>query len=688
MLSKRNGIGLNPISNPARSAQISLSWMLTVPFMLQVVAVVGWVGYLSYHNGQRSVQILTDQLMTATGRQVEQKLTSYLATPQLANQAISDALKRDEFDLSQLERDKAKWAQFLWQQIQVFPQFSWISLGNEQGDAMGAWRPGPGEPLQLSMSNRSTQYFGTYHTIEGGRLGKVLKVERPAFDPRTRPWYKGAIAATDQIWTPIYAGFTPGTIFVAASMPLYDRQNQFVGVSAIDLSLNNIQTFLAQTPVSANSQIFLMERSGLLVSSSSQEAPFRRSDRPGSTPERLMALDSETELIRTTARSIREKTALETLREPERFHFRDHQHRFVKVIPFQNGQGLDWLIVIVVPEADVMGQIDQGTWTTIGLGLAAVILVISINSLLSRHLARPIIGLSRASQRMAQGDFSDTIPVPGDYANGNSQVQTSQIYELSTLVQSFGQMSQEIQQARQQLEDYSKSLEQKVTDRTQELQSEIERRAAAEIELQFANRQLQDLAYRDGLTQIANRRHFDLRLAEEWQRLKREQKPLALILCDVDHFKTYNDSYGHQQGDDCLRAIAQTIATTVQRSADLVARYGGEEFVIILPDTDLAGAIAVATRVRHQIQRLGLPHRASSVSNQVTMSFGVASQIPPLVQPAGTGIAATPENLLERADNALYRAKQNGRDRISETVAQALPTPRASPTPSSPATRD
>jgi diguanylate cyclase (GGDEF)-like protein len=627
----------------------SLSWMLTMPFILQVIAVVGWVGYLSYLNGQRSVADLTQQLLTSTGRQVDEKLSHYLAEPLLSNRTISDAVKRGDLDPSQLESDQAQWSQYLWQQMQLFETFSWISLGNEQGDAMGAWRPGEGQPLQLSVSNRSTQYFGTYHaTLPPGKLGSVLKIERPAFDPRPRPWYRKAIAAKGPIWTPIYAGFTPGTIFVAASLPLYDPADRLVGVVATDLSLTAIQTFLAKTKVSPASQLFLIERSGLLVSSSSQEAPFRKvGDRP---PEQISALESKNELIRTTTQALQRQTDLQQLRQPQSFRFTDHQPRFVKVVPL-NGQGLDWLIVIVIPEADVMGQIHQNTLTTIGLCAAAVALAIAVNNRISRHLSRPIIGLSQASQRIAQGDWR---PVPV----------YSRIDELATLAESFQQMSQEIQQSRQQLEDYSASLEQTVNDRTQALQAEIQQRASAERQLQTANRQLQDLAYRDGLTQIANRRYFDQRLAEEWFRLKREQQPIALILCDVDHFKTYNDSYGHQQGDDCLRAVAQAIAQAIKRPPDLVARYGGEEFVIILPNTNLAGAIAVASRVRDEIHQLGLPHRASSVGNQVTMSLGVASQIP--------SDSTTAEALLEQADQALYQAKQTGRDRV---CSQAMTEP-------------
>jgi diguanylate cyclase (GGDEF)-like protein len=219
-------------------------------------------------------------------------------------------------------------------------------------------------------------------------------------------------------------------------------------------------------------------------------------------------------------------------------------------------------------------------------------------------------------------------------------------------------MSTEIQQSRQQLENYSRSLEEKVSDRTQKLQQEVQRRAAAETALQSANQELQRLAFLDGLTQIANRRQFDLRLEQEWRRMKRERLSLALILCDVDYFKSYNDTYGHQMGDDCLRSIAHVIDQGARRPSDLVARYGGEEFAILLSNTDLAGAIEVANSIKNQIQQLQLPHQESPVSLCVTASFGVAA-----VSPSEEG---TPEELIAQADRALYRAKEEGRDRVGE----------------------
>jgi sigma-B regulation protein RsbU (phosphoserine phosphatase) len=165
---------------------------------------------------------------------------------------------------------------------------------------------------------------------------------------------------------------------------------------------------------------------------------------------------------------------------------------------------------------------------------------------------------------------------------------------------------------------------------------------------------LQKLVNIDGLTQIANRRCFDQSLEQEWQRLYREQQPLSLLLFDVDYFKFYNDSYGHQMGDDCLIKIALAVQQVVSRPADLVARYGGEEFVVILPNTDVTGAMAIAQWVHAAIKDLAIPHQASKISDTVTISLGITSQIP-----ASELSAAT---LIEQADQALYRAKQQGRN--------------------------
>ncbi|MEA5625905.1 PAS domain S-box protein [Nostoc sp. UHCC 0251] len=175
-------------------------------------------------------------------------------------------------------------------------------------------------------------------------------------------------------------------------------------------------------------------------------------------------------------------------------------------------------------------------------------------------------------------------------------------------------------------------------------------------QLQAANEELQRLATLDGLTQIGNRRRFDQYLDAEWQRLKRDQVPLSLILLDVDFFKLYNDTYGHLAGDDCLRQLASTFKSIVKRPADLVARYGGEEFAVILPNTEIQGAVYMAQTIRQAVRNLAIPHAQSSVCDRVTVSLGVVSIVP--------NSEISPQDLINAADKALYIAKQQGRDQV------------------------
>ncbi|MFB2771301.1 diguanylate cyclase domain-containing protein [Pelatocladus sp. BLCC-F211] len=215
----------------------------------------------------------------------------------------------------------------------------------------------------------------------------------------------------------------------------------------------------------------------------------------------------------------------------------------------------------------------------------------------------------------------------------------------------------------QLLADYNRTLEQQVRERTIALEQEIWERKraedvakAAEIALRKANLELERLVTLDGLTQVANRRRFDEYLSQEWRRMAREQQYLGLILCDVDYFKSYNDYYGHQAGDTCLKNIAAAMRNTLKRPADLVARYGGEEFAVILPYTAIQGAVAVAQAIQKAIKLLRLPHIQSQISDFITVSFGVSSLIPTHNLQRETLIAA--------ADRALYQAKKQGRDRI------------------------
>ena len=198
----------------------------------------------------------------------------------------------------------------------------------------------------------------------------------------------------------------------------------------------------------------------------------------------------------------------------------------------------------------------------------------------------------------------------------------------------------------------------------QDLKNEIVKRELTEKKLidekdkaQALSEELMKLTSLDGLTKINNRRGFDNYLSSEWKRALRDQTSLALILCDIDYFKSFNDTYGHQAGDDCLIRVAIVLESFARRASDFAARYGGEEFGIILPNTGIETAATIAEQVRNAILDLAIPHAGSMANDFVTISFGISAMVPEQQQ--------SPAVLVSRADKALYQSKLEGRNRIT-----------------------
>ncbi|MDF2177796.1 diguanylate cyclase [Aliiglaciecola sp. CAU 1673] len=184
----------------------------------------------------------------------------------------------------------------------------------------------------------------------------------------------------------------------------------------------------------------------------------------------------------------------------------------------------------------------------------------------------------------------------------------------------------------------------------------LKNRVRAHLTLKFQADLLKEMAFRDGLTGVANRRFFDETLQQEWRRCSRSNQPISLILLDIDFFKKYNDTYGHLDGDECLKHVAAIISHQVRRPGDLVARYGGEEFAVILPNTPLRGAVEVAMKIEEAVRDMSMPHEQGVNEKVVSVSVGVATWH----MDADLG----PDQLIELADRQLYRAKEQGRARV------------------------
>ncbi|WP_083749033.1 diguanylate cyclase [Pelomonas sp. KK5] len=184
----------------------------------------------------------------------------------------------------------------------------------------------------------------------------------------------------------------------------------------------------------------------------------------------------------------------------------------------------------------------------------------------------------------------------------------------------------------------------------------VHARVRAQLTIKLQADLLREMAFVDGLTGVHNRRHFDARLLAEEQRARRGRSGLAVLLADVDYFKRYNDSYGHLAGDDCLRRVARAMKSCLHRPTDVIARYGGEEFGCLLPETDLAGALAVAGKMEQAVRGLAMVHEQSEVAPVITISLGVAV--------LESGLRGEPGALVRLADEQLYAAKAAGRGRV------------------------
>ncbi len=276
------------------------------------------------------------------------------------------------------------------------------------------------------------------------------------------------------------------------------------------------------------------------------------------------------------------------------------------------------------------------TLAVIGLLIVAIVLF-----LIQRTILHPVTNLTKHVLSISRtGNFSVRLSVKRQD-------------EIGALAREFDRMLEKI-------EDMNTVME-RIND---QLVEDISKRQEIETKLQEANKELHRLAMVDGLTQLSNRRRFDEYIDIEWKRGIRENTPLSLIIFDVDFFKLYNDTYGHQAGDDCLRAIAGTISRNVKRVADFAARYGGEEFALVLPATDIKGALHLAETIRTEIYGLEIPHSKSLLDGRVTISAGVACIVP------RKGL--TLENLIKLADEALYNAKAQGRN-MSVTLQENEP---------------
>ncbi len=434
-----------------------LPLLLVVPFVIQVFLAVGVTGWLSLRYGQASTNDLTRQLRTETSDRVTQHLNNYLAIPHQINQInaaaiASGILKLNDFDTV---------GKYFWQQMQTF-NISYNNFGAANGDFIGVERLDDGSFEIHEVSKRTNGKQFDYTANKNGDRQKLIKTIA-APDSRREAWYSDAVIAKQPVWSQIYAwDDKPDILSISASYPIYDHKSpnkqQLVGVIGIDYILTQFSQYLRGLKMSKSGTTFVIERSGMLVASSDSVVPLIVVN---GKAKRLKVTESPDAVVRLTgAYLLQQFPKLQDIKHTQDLEFMiGDQRQFIQVKPWQDKYGVDWLIVVIVPEADFIAGINTYTYTTILLCLVALAVSIALGIITARLITKPIRRLNEAAKAIAQGDL-------------NQAVEISSANELGILAGSFNQMAS-------QLRESFTELENRVEERTNALQQSEEKFSAA-----------------------------------------------------------------------------------------------------------------------------------------------------------------------------------------------------------------
>ena len=618
-----------PGGHPARDGLASLRTLLLVATLAPMPLMIGLAGWLVYTASIRAVEDLERQQVDELADQLRDEVIGFFEVPRAA--AVFNA-SQFKSGLIGLDRREDLLRSFLLQ-LRQQPLLTLLAVGAADGGYLAAGRPPAEAERSLRILQADPRSGGAMHidrVDDDNRRSTSAGIGNPRYDARAMPWFEAARQADSLRWYPAYryAIHDPGGLFedmgMGMSVALRDGDGRLEGVLTADVALSQIGRFLRAEVARTDGIAFLAESGGALLASSSGEPIYHLED---GQVRRVLADQSGTPEIRLLGTRI-----LHSGRPAGRLALDVDGRRYsARWQSIQLPDGPLLTLALALPESryaepaeralNRIGLLILGFWV---FGVAVALLV-------AWWLSRPLLSISRWAEDLAGG---------GDRLSPSVR---SPVREIAVLAHALERMAE-----RQR--SHARDLERQVAERTQALVQ--------------ANQRLVGLSLTDGLTGLANRRHFDEVLAREGARARRDRRPLSLLMLDVDWFKLYNDQYGHPAGDVVLCQIARILLESVRRPGDLAARYGGEEFAVILPGLDASEAGVMAEHIRGRIEALAIAH-VHGLAGRVTISIGVAEMDLDDAHAAAT--------LVGQADAALYRAKAGGRNRVEIARPEAGP---------------
>lgn len=453
--------------------QLPLRQLLVAPFLIQTFFAVGVVGVLSFQNEQTAVNDLAYQLIDKSEQIVEQHLDTFLSVPHQINAVSEDAI----FSGLLNPEDYGVAGRFYWQQATLH-DVSWAGYALPSGELVGAgkWIEDAGVSI-AELSSRTDQKLYNYSTDDLGN--RIERIQIDDYVPTEDKWYLNAKEAEEPVWSPIYAAAgLDSYITVSASRPVYGPDQELQAILVVDLLLSSINQFLDQLRITPSAQVFIIDRQGQLVGSSSAEQYALVKNDTDST--RLDAIKSADPLIQAAATYIQQNLGgFQDISDAHSLKFRFAEERqFLGISQWQDEYGLDWLVVTVIPESDFMTQIKINRRTTVLLSCLALLGVTTFGLLTARWISQPLALLGRASTKLAKAARDRTI-----VKQAASDIDSSHISELNDLAQAFNEMAEELRQAFADLEAANVELEDRVDQRTTELKETLHKLKVTQVQM-------------------------------------------------------------------------------------------------------------------------------------------------------------------------------------------------------------
>jgi signal transduction histidine kinase len=434
--------------------KLPLRFILIIPFVLPLFITVSLVGYLSFKNGEKAVNQLADSLRKESSDRIIQYLDTYLGTPVVVNEMNIKA-----FDLKMLNfADQDNTLRYFYQQMITFNDIGYLNFGGKKGDFIGIERTDEGDLLAFLKNEGDGGVYRQYDFDNQGNLSPLIAIETLEDDFFEEDWYSNAIAEKKPLWSNIYQwADQPEVLSISASYPVYDK-GEIIGVLGIDLILSQISQFLKKLNISPNSQIFIVERNGLLVARSGDYPLYQMKE---GDPERYHGTNAPNPVIQQTSRHLIEKFGdFVTIQEDQELIFKSNKEKYwVKIIPWQDKLGLDWLIIITIPEKDFLGEITNNLYRTILLCGVALIVSIAIGVFIARWITKPILSLNQAAKKISQGQW--------EYEEKNIPINRQD--ELGELALSFIKMAHQLEDFFHKIQTNQDKLQEAVDEATSKL---------------------------------------------------------------------------------------------------------------------------------------------------------------------------------------------------------------------------